>query len=106
MAAKKCRVHKYWGCIVCPSETEREQLVTFPTLDNMSPNEYVRFAKENDTGCPVCRSRDVVHDFENQSSSDMIEQDVFCRDCECRWKEEFHIVTYTDVKYPKEKASE
>lgn len=106
MTGKKCRVHRYWGCIVCPVEPWKEPLVRFPTLDNMSPNEYVRYAKESNPGCPVCRSRYLLHEYTNQTSSDVIEVSVACQDCESEWVEEFHLVTYDNVKYKKEKASE
>ena len=103
---KKCKAHRYRGCIVCPVEPWKEPLVKFPTLDNMSPNEYVRYAKEDNIGCPVCRSRNVIHEYCNQSSSEVIDQFVFCKDCGCSWEEEFHMVTYHSVKYKKEKVSE
>ena len=81
-------------------------LVRFPTLDNMSFDEYVRYAGENNLGCPVCRSRNVIHENVNQPSDDLIEQTAFCKDCESCWVEEFMIVTYSHVRYKKEKPVE
>ncbi len=101
----RCKVHRYRGCIVCPVIPFEDRLVRFPTLDNMSPDEYIRYAKEDNIGCPVCRSREVIYEDCNQSSGEVIDQTAFCRDCECSWQEEFHMVTYHSVKYKKEKVS-
>lgn len=88
-----------------PGEEMVSDLVRFPTLDNMSFDEYVRNAKENNLGCPVCRSRDVIHEHVNQPSDDTIFQNAFCKSCECMWVEEFGMVTYSEVKYKKDKLS-
>ncbi len=72
-------------------------LKRFPALDYMSPNDYVKFAENGNIGCPVCRSREIVHQYVNQSSDTVMDQNAFCIACESSWKEEFHMVTYYDV---------
>lgn len=81
-------------------------MMKLPHLENMSPNDYIKYAKDGNIGCPVCRSRKVQHEYVNQPSDDVIEQNVVCGDCGVSWKEEYHMVTYYDVKYPKENDSE
>ena len=101
----KCKIHRYRGCAVCPVEEEKTPLVRFPYLDHMSPQDYIRYAKLNVAGCPVCRSRNIVHEHVNQSADFVIDQSVYCNDCDSVWEEEFHMVTYHSVKLKREKPA-
>ncbi len=79
--------------------------MSLPSLENMSPHDYIRYAKGNNIGCPVCRSREVIHEYCNQPSGETMEQTTFCKDCESTWVEEYSMVTYYNIRYKKEKNS-
>lgn len=70
-------------------------------LDEMSPTDMspMEYVVRKGMDCPACRGGDVIPGQFDAVEPDLLIQSVLCRDCGAYWDDEYHLVTYSDLKY-------